>query len=331
MSLAGAPVLWSEAFQAPASASAQAPGSASAASTAGFVELSPAHAMKPAELHDALAADLAVSRVVYNSTKTLEGNPGNHYMEQSLLAYVIGFPGKPLEFELVLHQHVKPSPASSYTVTVCFKPPPEGMEAVAWQVLMRVVQGKELMPVWARRYARAATERARQRLAEEPEMEDVGASEPGSASPEGPAPEEPPPKKHKPQAEEIPPCYLAANYPSGQCESNSCRLHDPDRKRAITICGGCHVHVGEDHVLPPPAGEMRMCDFVVIPPEAPAGVAGATGGTTRGPGSVSPAASTPDGPPLKRSKVAAESSENETKESPDWSQEEGPPDWAVDA
>ena len=87
MSLAGAPVLWSEAFQAPASASAQAPSSASAASTAGFVELSPMHAMEPAELHDALAADPAVSRVVYNSTKTSEGNPGNHYMEQSLLAF----------------------------------------------------------------------------------------------------------------------------------------------------------------------------------------------------------------------------------------------------
>ena len=60
-------------------------------------------------------------------------------------------------------------------------------------------------------------------------------------------------------------CYLAANYPSGECESIARRLHDPERKRIITICGGCHMHVGEDHVLPPPAGEMRMCDFVVDP------------------------------------------------------------------
>ncbi len=33
----------------------------------------------------------------------------------------------------------------------------------------------------------------------------------------------------------------------------------------MSICGGCHAHVGENHVLAPPAGEMRMCDFVVDP------------------------------------------------------------------
>ncbi|CAK0867486.1 unnamed protein product [Prorocentrum cordatum] len=60
-------------------------------------------------------------------------------------------------------------------------------------------------------------------------------------------------------------CYLAANYPSGGCESIARRLHDPERRRTITICGGCHMHVGEDNVLPPPAGEMRTRDFVAGP------------------------------------------------------------------
>jgi len=75
----------------------------------------------------------------------------------------------------------------------------------------------------------------------------------------------------------------------------------------------------------PPSGGPTL---PVISSEAPAGVAGATGETTRGPGSVSPAASTPEGPPLKRSKMGAESNDNGTKESPDWSQDEEPPDWS---
>ena len=163
------------------------------------------HVMKPAELHDALAADPAVSRVVHNSTKASQGNPGNHYMEQNLLVYVGGFPGKPVEFELTRHQRMKPSPERLYTVTACFKPPPKGMEAAAWQILMRGVQGKELMPEWAHRYARAKTERARQRLAEEAEEGGADASGPGSASPAGAAPAGPPLEKSEPPAEDVSP------------------------------------------------------------------------------------------------------------------------------
>ena len=149
MSLAGAPGPRSEALHAPGSASAQVLDITSAASTACFVELSPVNAMQPAEFHDALVADPAVSRVVCNSTKTSHGNTGSRYVEQSLLVHVQGFPGKPLEFELARHEHEH---------VACFKPPPTGMGAVAWQILMRVVKGKELMPEWARQYAHAEQE-----------------------------------------------------------------------------------------------------------------------------------------------------------------------------
>ncbi|CAK0797159.1 unnamed protein product, partial [Prorocentrum cordatum] len=64
---------------------------------------------------------------------------------------------------------------------------------------------------------------------------------------------------------EVAQCFLAANCRSGGCESIARSLHDPERKRIITICGGCHMHVGEDHVPPPPAGEMRMRDFAAGP------------------------------------------------------------------
>ena len=226
MSLAGAPGIGGEALEAPGFASAQAPGSASAPlrpadlhrpspsvyrgsrkekqrfeydvkSTAGFVELSPLHVMTAKDLHDALTADPAITRVVHNSTKSSQGNFGNHYMEQNLLAHVVGFPDKPVEFELTRHQHMKPVAGRPFTVTACFKPPPKGMEAVAWQILLRIVHGMELMPEWARSWARAATKRASQRLAEEAEVGGADASGPGSASPAASAPEEPPLKRSK--------------------------------------------------------------------------------------------------------------------------------------
>ncbi len=230
----------------------------------------PARAMGPAELRGALAADPAVTTVVHKSTKTSQVDVGSQYTDHSMIVYVAGFPSKPVEFELALHQEL-------CTATACFKPPPEGVEAVAWQILMRVVEGRELMPVWARRYARAAIERVKQRLAEEADVEDACDSEPGSASHAGPAPEEPPLKKHKPQAEEDPPA------------------------------SGPGLPVG--------------------PPEAPPAAAGAAGAATSGPGSRSLAASTPEGPSLKRRKVEAEPTGTEAQELGTASS----PDWAADA
>ena len=81
-------------------------------------------------------------------------------MEQSLLVHVDGFPGTSVEFELVRHEHLGPSSARSHTLVACFKRPPDNMTAVAWQILLRVVHGKELLPLWARRYANADIELA---------------------------------------------------------------------------------------------------------------------------------------------------------------------------
>ena len=116
--------------------------------------------MQPADFHSALAADHAVSRVVRNFAKTSHGNTGNRHVEQSLLVHVEGFPGKPVEFELALHEHVGLSSARSHSLVACFKRPPDSMTAVAWQILMRVVHGKELIPGWARSYANAEIELA---------------------------------------------------------------------------------------------------------------------------------------------------------------------------
>ncbi len=137
--------------------------------------------MGPAELRGATAAGGAVTKVVHKRAKTSQGDVGSQYAGHSMIVHVAGFPSKPVEFE------------------------PEAVEAVAWQILARVVEGREIVPVWARRYARAAIERVRQRLAEDADVGDVCDSEPGSASHAGSAPEEPPLKKHKPRAGEHPP------------------------------------------------------------------------------------------------------------------------------
>ncbi len=135
----------------------------SEASRAGFVELSPHPLMTGDCLYAALADDRAVRRVVHNTTKTSQGNAGNHYMEQNLLAYVAGFE-RPVEFELTRHQHMRPAPGRPYTVTACFKQPPAGMEAVAWQILLRVTAGRELLPDWVRQCAVRSLARLGQQL-----------------------------------------------------------------------------------------------------------------------------------------------------------------------
>ena len=131
MSLAGASGVGGEAAQAPGSASAQALGSALPDSTAGFVELCPAHANKPWVFYETLSADPAVSSVVHSSTSSSQGGAGDDYVEQSLLVHVLGFPNKPVEFELARSEGEGPSTARSSTVVARFKPPPKVMEVMA--------------------------------------------------------------------------------------------------------------------------------------------------------------------------------------------------------
>ena len=57
----------------------------------------------------------------------------------------------------------------------------------------------------------------------------------------------------------------AANYSITECDAIVRRLHSPERKRVVAICADCYTHVGDDHILPAPVGEMRMCDIVADP------------------------------------------------------------------
>ena len=57
--------------------------------------------------------------------------------------------------------------------------------------------------------------------------------------------------------------YMAANYSPAECDAILRRLHSPERKRAVVMCADCYTHVGDDHIIPAPVGEMRMRDFVV--------------------------------------------------------------------
>ena len=51
---------------------------------------------------------------------------------------------------------MEPRPDRPFTVTTCLKQPPPHVHADAWHILLRVVAGKELLPVHARDYARSA-------------------------------------------------------------------------------------------------------------------------------------------------------------------------------
>ena len=75
-------------------------------------------------------------------------------------------------------------------------------------------------------------------------------------------------------AEEEARSYLAANYPSADCDAIAGRLSCPERKRALTICADCISCVGHDNAVSAPAGDMRVCDYVVDPVWCSTGVSG---------------------------------------------------------
>ena len=59
--------------------------------------------------------------------------------------------------------------------------------------------------------------------------------------------------------------YLTANYPEDEVNRITQRLVCESRKRSVTICCDCEKYVSEDMRLPPPQGDMRLCDYVVDP------------------------------------------------------------------
>ena len=56
-------------------------------STAAFVELSPAHVLKPEDFLRMLLAVPGVSEAKWHTSKTSQGNVGNHYSEHNILVY----------------------------------------------------------------------------------------------------------------------------------------------------------------------------------------------------------------------------------------------------
>ena len=92
--------------------------------------------------------------------KRLQGNPGNRYMERNVKVSVPGSASTPLEFELTRNQRMSATPSCPFTVTACFKDPPAHLHGHAWRVLLRVVQGRELLPAHVQQYAERALARS---------------------------------------------------------------------------------------------------------------------------------------------------------------------------
>ena len=121
-------------------------------SKAAFVELHPSFMPTPEEFKAHLEAVPGVTKVDWQTTKTSQGNVGNHYCPQNLLVYSSTGPGSaspPIEFELTRNQHVKDQRVKP-AVTAMFKDPPEGLIGEAWRILLGATKDKLLLPqhVW---------------------------------------------------------------------------------------------------------------------------------------------------------------------------------------
>ena len=156
------------------------------------MELAPNHLMKGDELFQALAAAPYVEKVEWKESKTSQGNEGNHYMEQNIKVFVVGFPKMPLEFELSRHDHMKEKLGVNKTVTALFKTPPPALVGDAWRILMHVVRGKELLPSHAQEYCQRALKMASVTQIDAPADASADDSSPGSASVAAALPAAPP-------------------------------------------------------------------------------------------------------------------------------------------
>ena len=115
-------------------------------SNAGFAELHPTYVPTPEEFFQTLQRVPGVREVKWQTSKTSQGNAGNHYMERNVLVYSNLGGNTPIEFELTRHNHMINKEAP-YTVTTCFKSPPRHLIPEAWRILRAVTQGKELFPI----------------------------------------------------------------------------------------------------------------------------------------------------------------------------------------
>ena len=118
-------------------------------SGAGFCELHRDFVLTGEEFFAMLASVPGVERVEWHTSKTSQGNAGNHYMEHNILVTSRMGPGsasQQVEFELTWNNHMH-NTTFSFTVTACFKEPTVSLIPEAWRILSEVVKGKELFPV----------------------------------------------------------------------------------------------------------------------------------------------------------------------------------------
>ena len=98
-------------------------------------------------------------QVVDKSSKTSQGNRGNHLFERNLNVHLHREPNLALEFELTRNNHMQDMEGRPYTETAMFKDPPKRHHAAAWRVLLHAVKGRELLPQHARDYCKACLTR----------------------------------------------------------------------------------------------------------------------------------------------------------------------------
>ena len=118
----------------------------SANSKAGFVELGPQFPWTAEDLYEELERVPGVLKVSWQTTKTSQGNVGDHRSERNILVYSsLARLCQPLEFEVTRNNHMKDR-CAPFMVTVCFKAPPRDYVPEAWRILSHVCSGKELFP-----------------------------------------------------------------------------------------------------------------------------------------------------------------------------------------
>jgi hypothetical protein len=131
-----------------------------------FVELHPSHVITPGQLFQRLEAVPGVSRVYWNSTQTRQANVCPQPSERNILVHSSmcgpGSASRALEFEVTRTNHFQDERVP-YTVTICFKKPPEGMLPEGWRILRAVTQGQELVPNKVDQYQKSHLNRWRAR------------------------------------------------------------------------------------------------------------------------------------------------------------------------
>ncbi|CAK0889497.1 unnamed protein product [Prorocentrum cordatum] len=239
-------------------------------SFSGMVELHPQRLLTREEFKTNLLAAPGVLKVVDKSSKTSQGNRGDHVFEQNLEVHLHREPhaqGRGSAWKQAAEQsarlcqrdgpeHSPPSyagldqePARRLTSEMCGR-----LEEVQWATCVvcwrawcdlpagyefsRTQQGlRSPQAPWFDSSASVITRARKKEAVNQWRLEASGSVEEARN-------------------------FLAAN---AEHEAIARRVHEPDGKRVMTICAGCHAHLNEDHVLPAPEEEMRLCDYVVDP------------------------------------------------------------------